>query len=103
MLRFAQHIRQTVLLHFPIRRPWQRIEKYVPPREFVSRQPRPEPGVQLLATRLAHNKGNPYLPPCLVRDRNDGGIHNLWMGDQLGLNLRRINIDAAADEHLLPP
>src|ERR1043165_7797125 len=100
-LRFAQGLTQLPLLDFSVRRARQRVDEHELSRKLELRDSDGKIRRQLLLRRLGDDKGDAGLAPALVRHGHDGGVGDARVRDQLGLDLRRIDVHAAADEHVL--
>ena len=102
-----QQLSQLSLHYFPIGRAWEIFHKDELLGNFVFRQSRGEKLRHLLARRsmffVAREKRDPNLAPRCMRNADHRSIADLRVFEKFSLDLSRIHIDAAADEHVFRP
>ena len=99
----SARLRNSVLDHLAVRRARQSVEEDEAARHFVLGDAlRRGSAVSSSAGAVPTTNATPTSPQVSSGYGDDRGIGDRRMRDQLGLDLRGIDVHAAADEHLLP-
>src|SRR5688572_30237497 len=98
---------EQMLLHLASRRPGEVGDIFEALRHLVGGQTRAAEGVEIAlggspSALREQDVGAADLAPLVVRPRQDGGFRHRGMGGKDVLDLGRIDILAAGNEHLLP-